>query len=1064
MKKKLCILVGAAMAASMAFGFTACKENEQEPVVHDDIVNGGFEEAVGSLMGWTKEGNAFGASGVVDKTTSYYGDIEVGKVGNNFFDGLEGGNASFTGTLTSDVFTLSGTGKIGFLLGAAKDGEKCYVEFFEQGNDTALARVTNTAFAEPFVTNQMIRNIVDLSEHIGKNIYIRITDNDDGKDRDYAYMIFDDFVMYKTEDEAQKAEKEREDKLALIGMPAFNDDTPDSDTIKNGNFEEGLVNWQVMSGTAFLNPNISSSELKFWETRDFNAEGEQFLNGYATGENLRGALRSTTFTLGGDGVISLLLGGSSQRQVYVAVCLAEDLGEEKTGDEIATVSPSEHFVDPELSENMVRKYIKLDEAYMGKKLYIKIVDDAASGPFGAITVDDIRTSMTEEETLDLMIADYQWAFSLGSDNVAKATQQYYIDYQYPYALPVFRFEKKAANAYITAGSEAVDLNEYIAGVSAVYGDADMSETVYSVVKATIGTQEVTEGLDAIVLDTPGLVTVTYRAAYDSLTVEETFYLDVVAENDLPNKNFEMGDLTGWTVEGEGASVTNIKVFWEADANFFDMNGQTVQYFQQEGEYFLITDEGKTSTVKSGNFTVTGDGIITFKFGIAKNAVSYVALCDAETDEELIKVDNTAYFNDPLTAQVMLRRFMYAHPYIGREVYLKIVDGATSDFGFLNFDDLRINLTQEEAEELLGEEQAWAASYRQDVLDSEAAMGGRTKEIINAIRSYYANLALEDISAVTIVTPVGNQVASAGIADLTDYLAEAEAAMIGADADELTASIVKVTKDDGSEATDGFTEFELTSGTYTVTYRFTHAESGKYAEAAFRIVVSSVNQIVNGGFETGDLTGWEYEQGTGNGQVDGANAVKPDATFWAEQIPFNQGGNYHFDGWGANPTEDNAYKITSSKFTLAGSGFISFKMGGANAQVKVFKANGTQIAEYNNTEYADVNFPYVELGSRNATMTTFVADLSAYIGEELYIELHDKGAGGWGVAFFDDIVTYYETAPVVSEMYDTVMARQRVQTGTDENGNPIYAQAAEATEYRLAWKTAINAYEVPANVQ
>ena len=73
-------------------------------------------------------------------------------------------------------------------------------------------------------------------------------------------MIFDDFVMYQTEEEVTAAETERADKLAAIGMPAFNDDTPDSITIKNGNFEEGLLNWQVLSGTAFLNPNISSSD------------------------------------------------------------------------------------------------------------------------------------------------------------------------------------------------------------------------------------------------------------------------------------------------------------------------------------------------------------------------------------------------------------------------------------------------------------------------------------------------------------------------------------------------------------------------------------------------------------------------------------------------------------------------------------------------------------------------------------------------------------------------------------------------------------------------------------
>lgn len=105
------------------------------------------------------------------------------------------------------------------------------------------------------------------------------------------------------------------------------------------------------------------------------------------------------------------------------------------------------------------------------------------------------------------------------------------------------------------------------------------------------------------------------------------------------------------------------------------------------------------------------------------------------------MDNTAYFNDPLTAQALLRRFMDAGDYVGREVYVKVVDGATSDFGFLNFDDLRVNLSETEAQELIDAEKEWASSYRQDVLDSSEEMGSRTKEIIQAIRNYYAQLAL-----------------------------------------------------------------------------------------------------------------------------------------------------------------------------------------------------------------------------------------------------------------------------------------------------------------------------------
>ena len=121
------------------------------------------------------------------------------------------------------------------------------------------------------------------------------------------------------------------------------------------------------------------------------------------------------------------------------------------------------------------------------------------------------------------------------------------------------------------------------------------------------------------------------------------------------------------------------------------------------------------------------------------------------------------------------------------------------------------------------------------------------------------------------------------------------------------------------------------------------------------------------------------------------------------------------------------------------------MGGKAARVNVYKADGTQIAQYNNTAFADVGFPNLDQGCRLATMTTFVADLSEYIGQELYIELCDVAADGWAVAFFDDVVTYYETAPVVSEMYDTV----EFYRNGDGNTLPI--------EYDIPWMEAINTY-------
>ena len=54
------------------------------------------------------------------------------------------------------------------------------------------------------------------------------------------------------------------------------------------------------------------------------------------------------------------------------------------------------------------------------------------------------------------------------------------------------------------------------------------------------------------------------------------------------------------------------------------------------------------------------------------------------------------------------------------------------------------------------------------------------------------------------------------------------------------------------------------------------------------------------------------------------------------------------------------------------------------------------------------------------MGTYVIDLSAYLGQELYIVLEDEVIeGGWAQAFFDEVVTFYEEAPDYENSVDTV---------------------------------------------
>ena len=260
---------------------------------------------------------------------------------------------------------------------------------------------------------------------------------------------------------------------------------------------------------------------------------------------------------------------------------------------------------------------------------------------------------------------------------------------------------------------------------------------------------------------------------------------------------------------------------------------------------------------------------------------------------------------------------------------------------------------------------------------------------------------------------------------------------------------------GSDSVTGGNSDSVTGGSDSVTGGSDSVTGGSdstvdSSDSTEQPAVDAKYLIVNGDFETGDLTGWTYQEGEGDGQILGAEAVISESTWWAERLPYNKEGTYHFDGWAAKGGEGEAdtYTLKSSTFTLGGSGWISFKMAGNAAAVKVYKADGTQIAYYKNTAFADVSFPNINEGCRLATMTTFAADLSDYLGEELYVELCDETAEGWAVAFFDDIVTYYETAPNIAALSDKVSFYYKPAGEEEQEDTP--------TEYNIPWVQAVNA--------
>lgn len=258
--------------------------------------------------------------------------------------------------------------------------------------------------------------------------------------------------------------------------------------------------------------------------------------------------------------------------------------------------------------------------------------------------------------------------------------------------------------------------------------------------------------------------------------------------------------------------------------------------------------------------------------------------------------------------------------------------------------------------------------------------------------------------------------------------------------------------DGAEVTYTVTlnelPVELADGTYTIVYadevltdtpeEFAFAVTALSGETqvsfrvTFRITDTYQYRLCNGGFED-DLNGWTLSN-------DALGGISEETGYWTDDpsgtdpLFYNDG--KFFSAYAPGASEGATGTLQSSVFTVGGSGWITYKLGGAKnieqVYMQVISADGDKTVTLPNFDWSDIAGSEV----RGCTLVAYRADLTEYgfaAGEKVYIRITDEGTGDYGLFFLDSVITYY---PVGEEPDDSfrLVSKYRIYNGGFETGN------------------------------
>ena len=228
----------------------------------------------------------------------------------------------------------------------------------------------------------------------------------------------------------------------------------------------------------------------------------------------------------------------------------------------------------------------------------------------------------------------------------------------------------------------------------------------------------------------------------------------------------------------------------------------------------------------------------------------------------------------------------------------------------------------------------------------------------------------------------------------------------------------------------------------ITYYETEPEGFNNAVSPDYKLPGTIYDVFNGGFEMGDVQGWwnNGEPGavTGADEFFNSTSYGKDGNFLYSGVEDSVDGNNVGNG-----REGNTGILTSSVFEIGGSGYISYMLGGGNDYCYVQIIDSTT---------CEILARYRQQAREDGVLKAYVADLSAYIGRSVRIQLVDSAVNDWGCVSFDNVVTYHVSKPAGIDAVDVKSELSNIANGSFESGiNGWIMNITDAVDHNtLGW--------------